>query len=286
MLIVAAEAGRVARAIAATLADLPGPKRFALVGAAEDSPPGGYERSPRMLDEPGGRLKALAGVRDVVLLPALDHRSIEVEVSVASLARQAGVERVHCVSLVGANPKSPVTLLRWHGLVERAVAASGLPHTILRCSPFMQAIFQFARRDASGLALVGPFRDATFPWLDAADAGEVLRRRIAERAANSIEVQVSGPREIGFDGLAAMLAERLHEPVRYVDLCLPETQGMLEARGVPLPRIRVLTEYWDYLASGVVRTGCCDTVVKLLGREPHDLADYFSVAADEFRVAA
>jgi hypothetical protein len=74
--------------------------------------------------------------------------------------------------------------------------------------------------------------------------------------------------------------------VRYVDVCLPEAQGLLEANGFSPPQIRALTEYWDYLVSGVIRPSCCDTALKLLGRPPRTLAQYFAEHAPELRLAA
>jgi hypothetical protein len=51
-------------------------------------------------------------------------------------------------------------------------------------------------------------------------------------------------------------------------------------------QIRALTEYWDYLVSGVVKPACCDTALKLLGRPPRTLAEYFAEHAAELRLAA
>jgi len=86
--------------------------------------------------------------------------------------------------------------------------------------------------------------------------------------------------------VAQRLQDALREPVRFVDVSLPEAQGLLEATGFSAIQIRALTEYWDYLVCGLVKPVCCETAAKLLGRPPHTLAQYFANHAAELRAAA
>jgi uncharacterized protein YbjT (DUF2867 family) len=287
MLVLSAGHGRVAQAIAAALAPLPLEKRLGLVKPAPSAGfPAEFEVVGSGLAAPRDRARLLEGATDLVLVPIFDQHVIEQQISLVSLARDREVRAIHFVSASGADARSPVTLLRWLGLLERAVAQSGLPHTILRCTPYMQTIHLFLRPDAHGWRLVGPFRDAAFAWLDAADAGLALARRIAARRTENMVCQLSGPEAVPFDRVASLLSARLQEPVRYVDICLPEAVGLLEANGIPPTLVRALTEYWDYLVSGVVEAGCCDTAAQLLGREPHRLAGYLHQFAGELRAAA
>lgn len=282
MLVVAAGHGRVARTIAQSLTAVPGRKRFAPVraGTGGFATALGYEASLG-ISTPADRMDALADATELVLVPSFDPRAIESLMALARAARAAGVERVHLVSLAGAQEKSPVTLLRWMGLVEREAAASGLRRTVLRCGPFMQAIPLFLQRDPAGPALVGPFRDTAFPWIDAEDAGDVLARIVGDPEAAEVVCQLSGHDQATFADAARLLGEALGERVRYVDVCLPEAQGLLERRGFPPQRVRAVTEYWDYLVSGVVRAPCCDLARELLGRPPRSLAQYFERFAAE-----
>jgi uncharacterized protein YbjT (DUF2867 family) len=150
----------------------------------------------------------------------------------------------------------------------------------------MQNLALFTRRDDGGLTVAGPFRDAAFPWLDAGDVGHILARSVGREDAGNVLCQLTGPEQAGFETVAGLLGDALRERVRYVDVCLPEAQGLLEANGFSPPQIRALTEYWDYLVSGVIRPSCCDTALKLLGRPPRTLAQYFAEHAPELRLAA
>jgi NAD(P)H dehydrogenase (quinone) len=280
MLVLAAGHGQVAQAIAGALASLPGPKRFAPIKATGNAFAGalGYEPTAG-IDTPGDRAAALAGATDLVVVPAFDPRAIEHLMSLVRGARNAGVARIHVVSMAGADVRSPVTLLRWIGLVEREAQESGLPHTLLRCGPFMQAIPMFLRRDARGAALVGPFRDRAFPWIDAEDAGAILAGIVRRHEAVNVCCQLSGTEEANFETVARVMSEVMGEPIGYVDVCLPEAQGMLQAGGFAAPRVRAVTEFWDYLVSGVVRPSCCDLGRQLLGRPARTLRQYFERVA-------
>jgi uncharacterized protein YbjT (DUF2867 family) len=288
MLVLSAGHGRVARAIAGALVQVPLPKRLGLVKlAAASGFPAQFDLATPGLATPGDRARLLDGASELVLVPTFDPRVVEQQAALAAIAPACGVRAIHFVSTAGADARSPVTLLRWLGLIERAIVATGLPHTILHCTPYMQSIPLFLRRGAQGWRLVGPFRDAAFAWLDAADAGAALARRIASpRADASMVCQLSGPEAVPFERVAGLLAERLQEPVRYVDVCLPEAVGLLEANGIPPALVRALTEYWDFLVSGVVEAGCCDGGERLLGRAPRALADYLRGFATELRSAA
>ncbi len=282
MLVVTGGSGRVAHAVGVALASAPGSKRLALLkpGTAAGLP-AGFALQHASLGSPRERARLLDGAADLVLVPSFDQRVTEQQMGLAAMARDAGVRRVHLLSAAGADARSPVTLLRWLGLLEREVIASGLPHTILRCMPYMQSIPLFTRRDADGWKVVGPFRDSAFAWLDAHDAGSAVARRVAAAAADSVACDLSGPAEWGFAAVAEQLGAALGEPVRYVDVGRPEAAGMLEANGIAPGRIRAITEYWDYLASGVLRCGCCSGADALLARPRRTLAEYLREYAAE-----
>jgi uncharacterized protein YbjT (DUF2867 family) len=285
MLVLTAGTGRVVQAIARELAALPGPKRFLPAGSARGSVPG-FEVVPGGVTDPAARARALEGAHTLVILPTFDPRATDAQGQLARAAAAVGVRRILLGSLIGADARSPVCLLRWVGLIEREVVASGVPHSILRAAPFMQNLALFARRYDSGRAVVGPFRDVGFPWVDAADVGAILARLVETDTGQNLICQISGPESVNFEAIARLLGDAVGEPVRYVDVCLPEAQGLLEANGFSAIQVRALTEYWDYLVSGYVKPACCETAARLLGRPPRSLAQYFAAHAGELRAAA
>jgi uncharacterized protein YbjT (DUF2867 family) len=246
----------------------------------------GFEPIAAGAADRAARARALDGAQALVILPTFDARAADAQCALVREAAAAGVRRILIGSLIGADARSPVCLLRWVGMLEREVVATGLAHDVLRCAPFMQNIALFTRRDDAGLVVAGPFREAAFPWLDAADVGLILVSALGRSDPGNVLCQLSGPEQVGFETVAQLLGGALRERVRYVDICLPEAQGLLEANGFTPPQIRALTEYWDYLVSGVIKPACCDTALRLLGRPPRTLAQYFAEHAPELRLAA
>ncbi len=92
------------------------------------------------------RRRALDGVRAIVLIPSLHRTALDSAAALIQDARLACVERIVMVSLIAADPRSPVEILRRMGRLERTIVDSGLPYTILRCAPFMQNIGLFERK--------------------------------------------------------------------------------------------------------------------------------------------
>jgi uncharacterized protein YbjT (DUF2867 family) len=274
--------GYVARAVLGELATLPGDKRLAAVAAPQPPVPGFEDVA--VLGTPAadpGRL--LAGVDDVVIFPVPDRTHTERVVRLVESAAGAGVRRIHFISRVGADRALPVCLVRWAGYVETAVRASGLPHTVLRCAPFMQNVRFFVEGQGDDLHLVGPFRDATFPWIDARDVGEILRGCIATPCDGAAVCQLGGPDDVGFDTIATWLGEALGRPVPFEDVSGPEMEGVLARRGIDPRLTRTVIEYWDYVVSGVTASRSCPAAAERLGHAPRRLRAYLAELADTLR---
>ena len=271
----------------------PGPHAVAALRSGRvPSPIEGVEWLQLDPGSPAARARILERSTELVLMPSFDERTIEAELALVAQAKSAGITTIHQISLAGADPRSSVRFLRWLGLVEQAVRASGLRFSVVRCAAFMQNLELFLRRDRSGFSIHGPFRETPFAWIDARDVGE-----IAGRIANSyradpdptapqVDCQLAGPEQLNFDALAQILSDALGEPVRYHDITLPEAQGVLAARGVPASRIRSVCQYWDYLVSGVVAAPPCPTAASYLGRPPRTVAEFARACVADLRQAA
>ena len=215
------------------------------------------------------------GARQLALFPSFDATSQLHTKALLGLARVAGVERVLQISMIGADPKSPVEILRRFGLLESAVVASGVPYAIVRSAPFMQNIELFLRQFGERLCVAGPFRTARFGWIDAEEVGEIVARTLAaETFQTGVASQLCGPEQLDFDAVAAAATAMYGRHCEFIDFSQPEAGGMLEAAGVPAERARLLLEYWDYLVSGAVGVTPCQTAAELLGRPTRRLAEF------------
>lgn len=274
--------GFVARAVLGELAALPGDKRLAAVAAPQPPVPG-FEDVVLLGTSAAEPERLLRGVEDVVIFPVPDRIHTDRIVRLVESAAGAGVRRVHFISRVGADRALPVCLVRWAGYVEAAIRASGLPHTLLRCAPLMQNLRFFVEGQGDDLHLVGPFRDATFPWIDARDVGEILRGCIASPCDASGACQLGGPDDVGFDTIAEWLGEALGRPVRFEDVSGPEMEGVLARRGIDPRLTRTVIEYWDYVVSGVTASRSCPAAAERLGHPPRRLQAYLAELAETLR---
>lgn len=285
MLVVSAGAGHVASAVMQGLAGAPGRKRHVSLKGGSGCSPGGFENVPIGAGLPADRLRVLEGVSKLVLLPTYDRAMVEAQVALIAMAKSAGVNSIYLISLDGAEVTSPVTLLRWCGLVERAVVASGVRYARLRCAPFVQNLRLFTEREGSGYALVGPFRAAAFPWIDARDVGEIIVSMMRAGLDQNLSFSFAGTEAVDFDAISRMLAEASGRAVRFIDALVPQAVGHLEARGLSAIRIRVITEYWDFLVSGIIQSTRCDAIYRHLCHPPRRVGAFIDELALQMRAA-
>ncbi|OLE58364.1 MAG: hypothetical protein AUI36_13605 [Cyanobacteria bacterium 13_1_40CM_2_61_4] len=79
--------------------------------------------------------RALEGVERAFLTTNSSERVEEQQLHFVEVAKQSGVRHVVYLSQLHANRNSPVRFLRYHAVVERALADSGMAFTHLRPSP-------------------------------------------------------------------------------------------------------------------------------------------------------
>lgn len=86
----------------------------------------------------------LAGVGRVFLLSPPSPQQVEWQGNLIDAAKQAKVEDIVKLFILGADEHSPVSVAQWHWQTEQHLKASGLTYTILQPHFFMQNILGFA----------------------------------------------------------------------------------------------------------------------------------------------
>jgi len=286
MLVVSAGVGMVAQGVMLGLADARGRKLHLALSGAERPPPFGFESVVLRMRAAHERARLLEGETCLVLLPAYDRAIVDEQVAIVAAARDVGVRSIALVTLAGADAASPVELLRHGGQLLRAVEASGVPRVTLHCAPFAQNLGLFTERDGAGFAVVGPFRGAAFPWIDARDIGEIVAAMSWTGIGPSLDLMVSGDETVDFASISAVLSRETGRPVRFVDVLMPAARGRLEACGLSATRIRLITEYWDHLVNGATRPAPSLRARTLLGRPLRGVGPFLQEMARELRPAA
>ncbi|RNL83310.1 SDR family oxidoreductase [Halostreptopolyspora alba] len=227
------------------------------------------------LDDARSLPPAFEGVQDVWLLTPNGPRAPENNMNAVWAARRAGVERVVRLSAVGAAHDAPNRSGRLHALSDRETERSGMRWTILRPLWFMQNLLN----EAGDISATGTFSlnmaSARLSMIDVGDVAECAARVLldAPDRHHGETYTLTGPRSVTFGEVADHLSRALGRPVTYLPVSDDAKRGALLGYGVPEWIVDMLEEYaWAYASGwGDFTT---DTVAKLLGHPPRDIADF------------
>ncbi|HVY80195.1 MAG TPA: SDR family oxidoreductase [Steroidobacteraceae bacterium] len=232
----------------------------------------------RKLDfEDGASLaSALAGVDRMLLIStdAIDRPGRRLTQHKAAVAAATQARLKHVIYTSMPNPeKSLVTFAPDHFGTERALGASGLSHTILRNSWYME-----------GLLMSMPARLASGKWFTAAGDGQLayVAREDCARIAAAVLVSestgtaiydVTGPRKHTIAGIAALVSEVTGKPLEVVQVSEEELiQGMKAAR-VPDFLIPLAASIDANTRAGYFNV-LSNAVEQLTGKPPQGLLDF------------
>jgi len=271
--------GKTGRRITSRLTELGHPVR---AGARTPAPPReGVEPVHFDWYDPSTYGPALDGVDRVHVIPPagrLDHAP-HVAAFLAA-ARDAGVGRVVLMTARGVDASDEIPLRQ----NELAVQASGLAHTILRPSWFMQNFTEGAFAPDPDGVVAAPAADGRTPFIDAEDIADVAVAALTRDGHAEQVYELSGPEALTWSEAVEVLASHAGRPLRFVDVD-PEA-WVAGAAGAGLP-----ADYAGMMAGlfAAVRAGgeapLSDGVQRALGRAPGSLAEFAAREAAILRQA-
>jgi len=188
----------------------------------------------------------------------------------ARRAAQAGAKRLVLLSGRG-EPEAQRS--------EQELIAAGTEYTIVRCSWFAQNFSEAFMADAvlaGELALpAGPVPE---PFVDVEDIAEVAVAALTDDRHVGEIYELTGPRALRFDEVAAELSAASGREVRFTRIPVEAFQaGMLEA-GVPQGEADLVTWLFTHVLDGR-NTRPQDGVQRALGRAPRDFGEFARVTA-------
>lgn len=266
--------GTIGREVASVLTEQGVPLRL-LVGDPKDLAPElrSHEIVTADYSDEAALARAFSGVSHLVLITPLDARMPEWHGSAARAARASGVKRVAQITALGADPNSPIRILRWYGEAEARAAATGLEVSVLRPAVCMQAVLKHNPDIDRCGCLEAPFRRARWSLVDARDVAEVAVR-VLESKHQPRTYELTGPKALDYFEVARQYSRASGQHVEYRDVCSPRARGTLEARGLPPRLVEALIEFWDYTAAEAVPARVTDDVQRVLGRPPRALNEF------------
>ncbi|HSU14475.1 SDR family oxidoreductase [Longimicrobium sp.] len=217
--------------------------------------PAGVEIARGDLTDAASLDAALAGADRLFLLAPTDREQVAMEVNAIEAAKRAGVKRVVKLSVLGADEESPVILARWHREVEKVLAGSGIPFTLLQPTFFMQNFLGSAGTIQAQGAIYAPVRGRT-SFVDARDIASVAVAALTEEGHEGKTYVVTGPEAITYGQAAERISAVIGNSVGYVEVPAEAARsGMIEA-GIP-------DWYADDLIAlfGIINAGWTEEVV-------------------------
>jgi uncharacterized protein YbjT (DUF2867 family) len=174
--------------------------------------------------------EAMSGVSGVVLVsPAVPAQELNV---VASAARAGVGHVVKATSKAGAD--SPIARRRWQAEIEAGLAASGIPHTLLRSNAYMQNVLTLAPAIAATSSFGSCAGRGRTGLADARDVAAVAAEVIASPAAHAGKVYwLTGPELLSNYDVAAVLSTLLGRTITYRELTFEQTKDAMIRAGVP-----------------------------------------------------
>lgn len=221
---------------------------------------------------------ALDGVEGVYLVrpPGVGVGDLKAFVDAAA---RVGVEQIAYLSTLGAdrNPLIP------HYRIERHLARSGVDHTFLRASFFMQNLHEVHGRDVRERdEIFVPAGSGTTSFVDARDIGAVAARVLAEPGHRNAAHDLTGPEALTYDEVAAIFTRVLGREITYADPSILGLVRRMRARGHPLGYVLLMVGIYTTARLGLAGRVTGD-VERLLGRPPRELGEYVEDYANYFR---
>ena len=221
---------------------------------------------------------AMRGVSAVMLVsPAIPAQ----ELNVVASAAKAGV--AHVVKATSkASPDSPIARRRGQSEIEAGLAASGLPHTLLRSNAYMQNVLALAPAIAATSSFGSAAGKGRAGLVDARDVAAVAAQIAASPAAHAGKTYwLTGPDLVSNYDVAAVLSRLLGRTITYRELSFADNKNAMIRAGVPEQIAEMNAQAFVLTADGDAEW-VTDDVPSILGRPARSFEQFAADYAAAF----
>jgi uncharacterized protein YbjT (DUF2867 family) len=225
---------------------------------------------------------AMAGVERVFLLSPAGPQQVEWQNNLINAAKQAQVQHIVKLSVLGADEHSPVAVARWHWQIEQHLKTAGLVYTILQPHFFMQNILGFASSIAAEGKFYAPMRDGRIGPVDVRDIAAVAVAALTDDGHAGKTYIVTGPEALSFADIAAGISSAIGRPVSYVDVPPDAARQSMLGMGLPSWLVDDLILLYGAFSAGYGEL-VTDTVATVAKKEPIKFEQFARDHAQVFR---
>jgi uncharacterized protein YbjT (DUF2867 family) len=230
------------------------------------------------LDVPASIDQAMAGISTVVLVsPAVPAQELNV---VGSAARAGAGHVIKATSKASAD--SPIARRRWQAEIEAGLAASGIPHTLLRSNAYMQNVLMLAPAIAHTSSFGSAAGEGRTGMVDARDVAAAAAEIAAAPAAHAGQTYwLTGPDLISNYDVAAVLSTLLGRTITYREITFEANRDAMIRAGVPAPIAEMNAQAFSLTAEGDAEW-VTEDVPALLGRPGRTFEQFAADHASAF----
>jgi len=238
--------------------------------------------------EPGDVYRVVSGCSRVYFSMSPSAGYLEASVTMAAVAREAGVTALvnmsqMTVSEMSIQNTTPSHQQRQHWLSEQVFAWSGLPVVTIRPTMFLESFFQLAAssvRDRDRIEL--PFgRGKTSP-VAGTDVAQVIAAVLADPVPHLGRIyELTGPQSQDMDGVAREFSDALNREIAYSDISPEKWEQGLKMYRLPEHLMGHLLTMGSLHRAGRYDRQA-DGVQRLTGRPPMSVREFVSLHAEEF----
>ncbi|HYL10590.1 MAG TPA: SDR family oxidoreductase [Candidatus Acidoferrales bacterium] len=197
------------------------------------------------LEGPGGR-----GVDRVFLISGNVPHQTELELNVVREAKRAGVVQIVKSSVWGVESEA-FSFAKIHRPVEKAIAASGIPYTLLRPNGYMQNLSTFyAETIRVQAAFYLPAGDARISHIDVRDLARVAVAVLTETSHAGQAYDLSGPEALTYEEIAQKLSDAAGREISFVDISEADFRKAALSAGMSPAAADALLELFQYYRTG------------------------------------
>ncbi|HEX6566946.1 MAG TPA: NmrA family NAD(P)-binding protein [Chthoniobacterales bacterium] len=226
-------------------------------------------------------VRAMQGVATVALVLTDAPDAETLGLNAVNAAKAADVRRLLWFSSFGAERDNQARFSRPHAVIDEAVRASGIPHTILRPNFLMQN-FAFFYGDIirTTCTIFLPLGDARVSHLDLRDLAEAAATALTDNRHTNKTYDLSGPEALHTGDVAGQIGAATGRAIRYQPISVAEMESSLREKGLDAWFAEGLSELYGWIRDSGLGSEVTDNVERLLGRKATPFRQF---AADERR---
>jgi len=232
--------------------------------------------------DPSSLDPAFDGVDHLFIVMASGPEQVQLERNAIEAAQRRGDVHVVKLSALGADPGSPVRFGASHGEIEKILADSGLPNTLLRPNDFMQNAFGWASTLHSG-QVYSPIPHAQIASVDVRDIAAVGVAALTETGHEGKVYELTGPEALTRREQTMKLEAAAGVDVELVEVSSDEAREAMLGAGYPEYAVDGLIELDVHVYEPGHASGLADGVREATGRDPRSFEEFARDHAEAFK---